>query len=812
MVRGRKKSFLFGLEVLAISFFIWHRLIFRPGSAAERPFLFSLAVLALIWLLLSLALSWVLKAVASFLASRTQTDRSELGKSLVLTLAPFLLLGLTFLQHFLTLNDIDPTLLALACFGFAYLQLVFLTKLNRVRRQAITAGQRESHLTLEDKSVRPLSRRLFLLTLLAYIVYLSGLIFPALPLTGDEPHYLLITKSLLADGDINLSDNYRDKDYLEFYPGDLDLHAYPKKKGESFLYSRHLPALSVLVAPFYFIGEKLGPLVSGPGRNPTLERMVLIFFARLPVCLLAALLSRAVFLFVWELSRRKKAAILSWLVFSFTPPVLFYSHLIYPEIPVALILIWVSLLLIQKKDFSVRSLCFAGLGVALLPWFGIKYIVPAAAISLIIIFLLLNSPHRNLKRAFVFAGPLLFSAVLFLAFLFRIYGNLSPQTVYFGSAQGEKILLSHFIVSDFFGVLTRLLGYLFDQRVGLFIIAPVYVLFLPGLFLLAQKARKETFILAGLFSAFWAFCSLSYFYWGGYCPPGRPLLPVLWIPALFMAGTFTPNLHRAALAARDVIAALSFFITAVFIQNPGLLFLESLDNPGATIALGTDSLFLTKFRTVIIDWTTSVPALSSPVKENINWGPLLFWIPLVLGIAVFFLASKKPQLPESPLRSLRSRLTGWALLSVILVGNASLKFGPEKELILRGQGYEVVAQDQNSFSMELGGFWVRGKSRADLIIKTAEPVARFRLFLSSPVEGKTKVRLAGKTREVRRTVGSGLEQMIEFASPRSFRWRGSHLYRLEVKEEAGFYPSRIEPGSRDGRFLGVFIKVEPSGF
>src|SRR5919201_4441008 len=36
--------------------------------------------------------------------------------------------------------------------------------------------------------------------------------------TGDEPHYLIMTQSLLRDGDFDLRNNYEQKDYLEYYP------------------------------------------------------------------------------------------------------------------------------------------------------------------------------------------------------------------------------------------------------------------------------------------------------------------------------------------------------------------------------------------------------------------------------------------------------------------------------------------------------------------------------------------------------------------------------------------------------------------
>jgi hypothetical protein len=810
LVKDRKQEFLFALEISAIASFLWHELIFEPWSASKRSLSFSFVILAGLLIVLAFGLSRILKAYVSVLASRTQTDDAKLKASVILTLSPFLLLNLTFLQYLIYLNDIDPTLLAVSCLGFIYLQIVFLTQLKSSRPKTTMTAKAWNRLAFRELGVQLLSRRLFLVTVLVYVLYLSGLIVPALPFTGDEPHYLLITKSLLSDGDINLYNNYLNKDYLEFYPGELDSHAYPGKKGGRHLYSKHQPALPVLLVPFYFLGEKLGKFVFDLSGNAAQERKIIIFFSRLPVCFLTAFLSIAFFLYVWELTQKRNIAILSWLVFSFTPPLLFYSHVLYPEILVALILLLVSLQIIQKKNFSPGSLFGAGIGIGLLPWCGIKYIVPAATISLIIVFLFLRWPEKDAKKAFAFVGPILLSAGLYLSLLFNLYGNLSPQTIYKGTAPAGSYRLSPFIVSDLFDFLIRLLGYLFDQRAGVFVIAPVYILLLPGLFLLARRSKKETFLLAGLFSVFWAFCSLTYFYWGGYSPPARPLLPVLWILALFMAGAFASSRDHPSLVVRNVLVAIGFFMAAVFIRNPGLLFHESLTNPRSSTSLGMTSHFLARFSNIFIDWRKLVPSLSAPHRENINWIPLLIWIPMVLGMAALFLRSKKSKAQESPPRSLPVHLSGVALLSVLLIANAFLNIRLENGFILKGKEYEVFAQDENTYKTELGGCWIKGKSKAALIIKTAEPAAKIGLALSCPTKGKTTVRLARQTKQVERKSRTGLEQSIVFSSPQGFSWKGSYLYRLEIEENSGFYPSRIDRDSQDNRFLGVFIRIEAS--
>jgi hypothetical protein len=782
MAKIDKSDLLLGLETLAISLFAWQAITASP------------LIVAGLFIALVIILSRLLKSSVSFLALRTQENRPKLKWKILLSLSPSLLLYLTFLQYFFFLSDIDPVLMAISGLGSIYLLAVFLARLKRGQPRAPIPTKR-------------LARRLFFVTLLAYILYLSGLVFPAQPFSGDEPHYLLITKSLVSDGDINLYNNYQNKDYLKFYPGELDAHAYPGKKGERFLYSKHFPGLPVLLAPSFFLGEKLVKSVFRLNEDVAKERAILIFFSRLTLCFLAAFLSAAFFLFASELTRKRNAALLAWFIFSFTAPVLFYSHLIYPEIPVALILLLVAYHVIQKKNLSASSLFGAGVGIGLLPWFGIKYIILAVAIFCIVTFLFLRSPGKNLKKVLALASPLVISAGLFILTLLSMYGALSPQTIYKGTVEAQNFPLSRLIVADLMNFFRRLLGYFFDQRVGIFVFSPAYILLLPGLFFLAKRSKKEASLLIGLFSVFYIFCSLNY-YWGGYVPPARPLLPVLWIPALLMAGGFALTQNKISLVIRNSLLTLSFLVTFISLRNPRLLYHESLSNLSLDSPREVFSNLLTRFSNVLIDWRPLVPSLSNRFPEQLNWAPLVLWIPMIIGIALLFLRSRKLKNPDAPLLTLSPHLGMVFLLSLFLIIQTFFNIRLENGFSFAGKNYEAFVQDENTYGKELEGFWVKGKSEAALVIKTAQSVSSISLTLTSPIGGRTVVRLARRAQDIRRNSRSGLEKRITFPSPRGFHWKGGVLYLLRVKEENGFYPYRIDRNSKDARFLGVFVRIE----
>jgi hypothetical protein len=727
-----------------------------------------------------------------------RTPRAFSPRPFLFILAPLLFLGLTFVQDIVFLHEIDGALLFVSGLGVIVLLIAHLTEHRRGEIKAL----------LDSLPVRRLSRSLFLISFLVYGLYATGLVFPALPFTGDEPHYLLISRSLVTDGDINLAEDYGNREYKDFYDGELDLHAYPGRKGERYLYSKHLPALPALIAPFYLVAEKAARPLSALTLSDGDERAVIIFFSRLPICLLASLLGLVFFLSAWELTQKKGAALLAWLIFSFSSPLLFYSHLIYPEIPVALILAAIAYGLILKKRISAQSLLWTGAGIGLLPWFGIKYLPLAGAALLIIVYLAARTGKIEAKTAAAFLSPLAVSAGVFLLFLSRLYGGISPQSVYLGSARGAGSPLSHFLVQGPTEFLSRFLGFLFDQRIGLFIYAPILILGLAGFYFLRKRRPEPAWLLGGLFLIFWIFCSGA-IYWGGFCPPGRPLLPVAWIPALFLALALANERNKAAVVIRKGLIVLSFFLVFMAFPKPRLLYQDSM---AFLLGPGNSELpnrLLSSLSGLLFDWTKWIPTLATTAPEQRTWGIAFLWIFAVFAITLIFL--RQGRRAESADRSrlgLKGHLGLVIILGLIFVTLTFFNVRLENSFAL-GAGM-AFPQDENSFGPELGGFWVRGESRTTLIIRTDTPFSKMSVRLQSPVEGKATVQLGNRKQKWKRPARNMPEKELVFFSPKPFRWKDGYLYTLQVSEKGGFYPFNIDLNSRDKRFLGVFVRLDPN--
>ena len=157
----------------------------------------------------------------------------------------------------------------------------------------------------------------------AIAVVASGLtawrLAPILP-DGDEPHYLVITESLLFDGDLQIENNHRQGDYLVYADRDLKPD-YLKRGRNGQIYSIHAPGLPALVLPAFAAGGYPGVVVF----------LVLLFGVA------SALTWRA----GYQLTGDATSAWVGWTGVVLSAPALFHSFTVYPDGPAALVVIGV---------------------------------------------------------------------------------------------------------------------------------------------------------------------------------------------------------------------------------------------------------------------------------------------------------------------------------------------------------------------------------------------------------------------------------------------------------------------------------------
>jgi hypothetical protein len=292
---------------------------------------------------------------------------------------------------------------------------------------------------------------IFLLSFAVFIALAPWMIQTWKPL-GDEPHYLIAAHSLVYDHDLDLANNYAEGDYRRFLDVPfLDPHVKLTASGAQIL--NHDLGLVVAIAPAYALGGRAA---------------VVVFLA-----FMAALLAVQTFLLARDVTHSARIAVLTWLALTFTPPLLLYAFLVYPELPGALVLIWAvrAILFKPRGDLSNARIWTLALAFAALPWLSSRFFVVLAVLAL------LGFAHwRGVFRRVlpVYMISALSVAAYFFVNYILLVGTPPPGT-------GAQVGASGLAVVSASSVTRGLIGWWLDPQRGTLVLAPVYVLALAGI-------------------------------------------------------------------------------------------------------------------------------------------------------------------------------------------------------------------------------------------------------------------------------------------------------------------------------------------
>ncbi|MBS1817819.1 MAG: hypothetical protein JSU08_07815 [Acidobacteria bacterium] len=362
-------------------------------------------------------------------------------------------------------------------------------------------------------------------------------------LGGDEPHYLVITESLLKDRDLDIENNHQRGDYRSFFRGDLRPD-YMQRGVNGVLYSIHAPGLPAVLLPAYTAGGHLGAVA---------------FIALLAACAAVAVFEVA------ALVAGQREAVLTWLAVCLTVPWVPHAWAIFPEMPGALLVAWAVLWLVQPFDAAGPTRWFVrGLALAVLPWLHTKFIVLLAIFSVGLGLRLL----RALPRLLALAAPIGTSCALWLYSFYVMYGRVDPEAPY--GAYSRAYVLNSNIVHG-------LLGLFFDQKFGLLVYAPVYLLALWGgwVGLRTARLRYAALVLLAAAGAFIVSTARLYMFWGGSSAPARFFVPVLPCLAPFVTLGFARAQAAAPRALAGMWLAISVGVAAIGTASPARLLLFS---------------------------------------------------------------------------------------------------------------------------------------------------------------------------------------------------------------------------------------------
>jgi len=204
-----------------------------------------------------------------------------------------------------------------------------------------------------------------------------------------------------------------------------------------------------------------------------------------------------------------------------------------------------------------------------------------------------------------------------------------------------------------------------------------------------------------------------------------------------------------------------------------------------------------------------------------TYGVLLFLLPPITGagIAVIpwivgclfsaqvtfnpFFSSFNPseQAKQGPLR--------WLPVELTLVNDLPINTQPNRARVWFGQQrrFQIYFLDDNGYAREDLSFWVRGRSTADLLVKTVEAASALELNLASG-NAPTTVTVTRGWRSQRVEMAANATARISVPLDDGFPYIGTRVWQVSIRSSAGFVPFFVAPGSQDTRFLGVQVTPE----
>ena len=472
---------------------------------------------------------------------------------------------------------------------------------------------------------------------------------------GDEPHYLIITESLLRDHDLQIENNHQRRDYRGFYPGELRPDFFERGQNGA-IYSIHAPGLPVLILPAYAAAGRLGVVAL--------------------MALIAALAALAMFDLAEAVAGRP-AAVLTWIACAFTVPFIPHAWMIFPELPGALLVAWATQWVWDRDAASRSPVTWAWRGVALsiLPWLHTKFVVFLALFAAALALRLLRRP----KSLAAFAIPVAVVSALWLYSFYAIYGSFNPEVPY-GEYSRIYVLTTN--------IPHGLLGLFFDQKFGLLFYSPIYLSSLAGAWLILRRpdTRFLGVVVVAVIGGFVLSTARLYMFWGGSSAPARFLVPLLPCLAPLVALAFANARTAVSRAIVGLWLAISVAVAVGAVIQPGRYMLFSDAHGG-----GARVLEAIQGSAPLAD---SVPSFTNPDWTS-HVGQLALWLAIAAAVVgAMTLASRAS-------RGMSAwRLAGVAALTFLL-GGAVFAAAPEADsrqaIAMRGDVDVLRRFDGNRF-------------------------------------------------------------------------------------------------------------------
>jgi hypothetical protein len=347
----------------------------------------------------------------------------------------------------------------------------------------------------------------------------------------------------VEDGDVDLANQYAQRQYAEFYPYRLDPHGH-RTNGR--LDEPQGAGFALLIAPFY------------AAFGPTGVQLELAALAALGFVLAIALARRLV---------PEPWATAGPLVCALSPPALAYSTAIEPPLVAGTVLAGAAVLGLRARAHpKLLPALGCGLLLALLPWLGTQYLVAALPIAVALAWWM-GRQHRG-WFALVGLELVLASLVAFATANERLYGELIPE-----GAGAPLTGASN--AGDYLDRAYRLVALWIDRDYGLLRWAPILALAFVAVWLLWRSRRDHVarvvtdqrdveaasllLVLVGAAQVIVAFVAPTMF---GFWFPGYYLVPALPCAAALVSWALrhVPRWVSAVLGALTLVGSVWLYV------------------------------------------------------------------------------------------------------------------------------------------------------------------------------------------------------------------------------------------------------------
>lgn len=394
-------------------------------------------------------------------------------------------------------------------------------------------------------------------------------ISPRIP-GGDEPHYLIITQSLLHDGDLRIEDNHQRHEYAAYVDGALKPD-YLRRGRDGAIYSIHAPGVSALVLPAFAVAGYPG------------------------VVLMLSLLGAIGLVAVWRAAEAATGSFVAGYVamtaVGLTAPFFLQSMTVYPDGPAAVavaVVVWLALSRDRAMSWQAALACGVLLGA--LPWLHTRYAAIAGPLGLVVAARALwpqgggsRPAGERLRVLAALLLPAAVSAAGWFAMFQAIYGTWDPRAPYGHATDMRWARIPHGIA-----------GLLLDQQFGLLPNAPVFLVAFPGVVALWHRNRRLAAEIGIVTVPYVLAVAGFHMWWGGRSSPVRFLVPVLLPLALPIAAWWAARRGRAARSTTFALLAASLALTAAFVLvDHGRLIYNSRDGHALWLLAASSPVNLT---------------------------------------------------------------------------------------------------------------------------------------------------------------------------------------------------------------------------